>query len=223
MVEYQLNLGLHLQELKNIQEQIEETDSKDKDIIAIEVFDENGVILFDTQVKKIGTRVNKSILAGAKKYVKKNGNDEKPVTIMDNGNGVILLPIINNYDIQVGSIALAYPEHIVTKPVNRILLYLIIVFIVSFLLFSLITFITVNIISKNLSSGFTIMKNSLEDIINGGRGSYTAPGNNERMEEIFIEFRNSAQNVLNDIDLLNTEIDSTKKGTKNGKKKKSIS
>lgn len=219
MIEYQLNLGLYLHELKNIQELIGEIKNKDDSISAIEIFDENGDILFDTDTKKIGTRVSKSVLSGSKKYIKpkrKNTGDEKPVTVMDNGLGTIILPITNTYDKRVGAIALAYPENIVTKPVGRILIYLAVVFTASFILFSIITFITVNIISKNLSAGFTAMKDSLENILSGGKGNYSAPGKNERMEEVFMEFQESSLNVLDDINSLNTEIDSMGKGTTHG-------
>lgn len=219
MIEYQLNLGLYLQELKNIQELISEIKSKDKSITAIEVFDENGNILFDTETNKIGTQVNKNILSGAKKYVKtkgKNAADEKPVTVMDSGNGVIILPVTNSYDIRVGSIALAYPEYIVTKPIGRIFIYLVIIFSASFFLFSVITYISVKIISKNLSTGFISMKNSLEEIIKGEKSSYTAPGKNERMEDVFMEFQGSAQKALDDINMAHAEIDSIEKGTTHG-------
>ena len=225
IIEYQLNLGLYLQELKNIQELIDEIKSKDKSITAIEVFDENGNILFDTEMNKIGTRVNENILSGAKKIVKikgKNASEEKPVTVMDSGQGIIILPVTNTYDIRVGSIALAYPEYIVTKPVGRILFYLAVAFVVSFLLFSGITFVAVNIISKNLSTGFIAMKNSLDDILNGGKGNYVAPGKNERMEEVFTGFQESAQSALNDINMVHAEIDSIEKGTVHGNEKKNI-
>jgi len=218
-IEYQLNLGLYLKELKNIQQMIDEIKSKDESITAVEVFNENGNILFDTDTKKIGTMVNKDILSAAKKYVKpkgKNQGDDKPVTVMNSGNGVIILPVTNNFDMRVGSIALAYPEHIVTKPVGRIFVYLVIVFIASFFIFSLITFAAVSIISKNLSSGFITMKESLEEIIRGEKSTYTAPGNNERMEEVFIEFQDSARNALNDINSAQAEFDSMGKGTTHG-------
>lgn len=219
VIEYQLNLGLYLHELKNIQELIDEIKSRDGSITSVEVFDENGNILFDTETEKIGTRVNKSVLSGSKKYIKpkgKNTGDEKPVTVMDSGLGVIILPVINSYGIRVGAIALAYPENIVTGPVGRILIYLAVVFTASFILFSIITLITVRIISRNLSTGFTAMKDSLENILNGGRGSYSAPGNNERMEEVFTEFQESAVSALDEINAVNSEIVSIGKGTTHG-------
>jgi sensor histidine kinase regulating citrate/malate metabolism len=219
MIEYQLNLGLYLQELKNVQELINEIKARDASITEVEVFDENGRILFDTRADKIGTQVNKNVLSGAKKYVKakgKSGSDEKPVTVMDSGNGVIILPVTNSYDVRVGSIALAYPEHIVTKPVGRILLYLAVIFAAAFLLFSIITFITVNIISKNLSSGFISMKDSVEGIIREGKSDYVPPGNNERMEEVFIGFQGVTQEALDEINRAHAEIDSMGKGEAHG-------
>ena len=55
------------------------------------------------------------------------------------------------------------------------------------------------------------MKNSLEDTINEGKTSYSPPGNNARMEEVFMQFQDSALKALDEIKSADSEIDSIKK------------
>lgn len=221
-IEYQLNLGLSLPEMKNVQSQADELKKKDVTIAAIEICDERGRILFATDGRRLGAPVTPRLAAEARRHDRPAGskkNDERAVTIIEDGKAHILLPVFNSFGMRVGAITLTYPSSIIAGPVRTMKFFLLILFLITLLLFSAITFLTVHVISRHLRERITDMDSSLRDLLAGKPSpqvSHTPYG----MELEFQTFRGTAAKALGEIaDLEQLAEKSTVPGKGHGRKK----
>ncbi len=215
-IEYQLNLGLALPEMKNIQVFAEEQKKKDAAIAEVEVCDEKGRILFGTDSGRLGKTESPSLIAAMRKHdhvSKSKKTEERTSTVVLGDRAYIILPIVNSFGLRVGSVALAYPRTIISRPMQGILIYLLVLFIVTLLLFSAITFAAVHLISRSLNHKIVGMNESLKGLL-ARRESAALPGPHYGMELDFAEFSGTVSRAMDEISDIGERIDSTGKDAK---------
>jgi uncharacterized protein GlcG (DUF336 family) len=101
-VEFSLNMGLPLSDLKNIQDLIDRVGTEDKQIIAIQVVDPSGNVLFTTQKDAAGDQTVPEA------WLTKTRSTSEIWTIHDADAMVIGGPLLNAIDQVSGSLVLTY-------------------------------------------------------------------------------------------------------------------
>ena len=102
-VEDRLALGFPLKSLRPIQDVIERGKVDDKSIHGVEVFDDKGIVLFDTDISSVGTQVPAPWVRAAQ-----NGGSH-PFLFSDEDDRIIGLPLVGNLGQVEGGIVLRYP------------------------------------------------------------------------------------------------------------------
>ena len=110
-VEYGLNLGLGLAELKNIQPLIEEAGRKDADIEELMIVDPHGGILFHSDPGRVGQQI-----AGEWFEPVSRKSDNGPWYSGTTDRQYMILPVVNQFNIRVGFLVLSYPSTLLSQP-----------------------------------------------------------------------------------------------------------
>ncbi|WP_141400560.1 hypothetical protein [Magnetospirillum sp. 15-1] len=114
-VEDSLNLGFALRQLRQVQEIIEREKSRDSQILAVEVYDYRGEVLFDTDRGAIGTKVSESLAEAIRSGM------QQSFSVVDEDNLIVGLPLVNNLGKVEGGVVLRYPIAYVEKGVSGLL------------------------------------------------------------------------------------------------------
>ncbi len=151
-LEYQLNLGLNLEELKNTQAVIREIKRKQPDIISITIFDDRGTILYDTAE----TRVNKPVppqWAGALETGRQKLKIEPaaPNTLID------VSPLNNPFNVREGVVVLSFSAQHISAPAGEMLLYLVRYFLFFLLIFALTGYFFISWLLRGVVAGVNHM------------------------------------------------------------------
>jgi hypothetical protein len=117
-VEDSLNLGFALRQLRQVQEIIEREKSRDPLILAVEVYDYRGEVLFDTDRGAIGTKVSEPLAEAIRSGMPQSFGVE------DEDNLIVGLPLVNNLGKVEGGVVLRYPTSYVEKGVSGLMLQL---------------------------------------------------------------------------------------------------
>jgi len=164
-VEYGLNLGLGLSELKNIQQLMVETRERDSDIADLMVLDQQGTILFHSDPTRVGKQTEAGWL--------QQGLLDRNTPALHTGNQVVqqtILPLVNQFNIMVGSLILSYPNSVIKQPKEAMLAFLVRRFVVIFSIFSLLTMLLVFTLSNRLLAGINELADELEQLTLGKFG-----------------------------------------------------
>ena len=102
-IETQMDLGLALSTLQDVSEELEAYRSNDDAILSIEVFDEDGSVLFSTDPSFIGDLVSENWVREWRANINSN-----LWSLLEQDAGVVGVPIQNNLNQNVGSLALRY-------------------------------------------------------------------------------------------------------------------
>lgn len=110
-VETQMDLGLGLTSLHGISEDMEVYQRTDQEILSIEIFDRTGTVRFSTDPSFVGDLVTEEWLAASR------GGDRDTWSEQEKNVGVVGVPLHNNLDQYVGSLALRYSRDSLNKSV----------------------------------------------------------------------------------------------------------
>lgn len=117
-VEDSLNLGFALRQLRQVQEIIEREKLRDPQILAVEVFDSRGEVLFDTDRGAIGSQVSEGLAEAIR------GGMQQSFSVLDEDNLIVGLPLVNNLGRVEGGVVLRYPVAYVEKGVGGLAAHL---------------------------------------------------------------------------------------------------
>ena len=117
-VEDNLNLGFALRQLRQVQDIVEREKNRDPQVIAVEVYDARGEVLFDTDRGAIGTRVSDDLVEAAK------GAGSKAFGASDEDALIVGLPLVNNLGRLEGGVVLRYPVAYIEAGVGGLLVQL---------------------------------------------------------------------------------------------------
>lgn len=117
-VEDSLNLGFSLRQLRQVQEIIEREKMRDSQILAVEVYDHRGEVLFDTDRGAIGTQVPPALADAIR------GGMLQSFSVVDEDNLIIGHPLVNSLGKVEGGVVLRYPTAYVEKGVAGLLSHL---------------------------------------------------------------------------------------------------
>jgi hypothetical protein len=118
-IEYGLNLGLSLVEIKNIQGVIDEAKWRQKEIISADVLDESGIIQYSTEPKKLNTPATEEW-----RRAMKLTSAAAPPFIKTKTECTLLRPLSNSFGQEAGILAITYrrwPEPNPVYAMGRIL------------------------------------------------------------------------------------------------------
>ncbi|MGE5504600.1 MAG: hypothetical protein ACM31L_09270 [Actinomycetota bacterium] len=102
-VEDSLNLGFALRQLRQIQDLLEREKVRDAQILAIEVYNADGEVLFDTDRGAIGMAVPRGWLEAVR------GSPTQPFGEVEEDTLVVGLPLVNGLGKVEGGVVLRYP------------------------------------------------------------------------------------------------------------------
>ncbi len=199
-IETQMDLGLALVNLENINEQMEARLFNDEQILSIEIFDETGTVIFSTDPSFIGDLVSEDWMFAWEVHRGKSA-----WSLLETDAGVVGAGLQNNLNQHVGSVALRYSREFldanVSEEMER-LSYLVGVVAVVMTVLSLLG-------CAGLLTGYfrdwRIMRDALADISSQERESESLGEANARHPE-FEEFSATALSALDSIDTATGEI-----------------
>ena len=199
--EYGLSLGLLLPELKNIQEVINGIVNEQKDIVSIEVFNDRGQVIFATNPE------GKNREVPAKWVEKLKEMDKEAVSeFAHNDAFVIVLPLMNTFNIKVGALALGFSKSHIEIPVKRMFLYLFKYFSIFLATLAVIIFMGVSAFSRDLARNFNRMQSFLRDFPGGRPGSFQESEPITDLQKELTVFQEKGLEVLEKIEDASKEL-----------------
>lgn len=158
-VEYGLNLGLGLKELKNVQQLIEESSQRDPDIGSLMVVDGSGTILFHSDQQQVGSTtpaawLNNELLQRQGPALHRSSGPEQQT----------ILPIVNHFNIMVGALVLSYPSKVIEEPKAEMRAFLLRRFLLIFAIFSLANLLLLYPLTSSLLAGVNELAEDLEKL-----------------------------------------------------------
>ncbi len=102
-IEVRMDLGLALNDLEGVSEELEEYLREDRDILSMEVFDESGTVLFSSDISLVGDLVSEQTV---ETWRENRGKDWWSRLQID--AGLVGVPIRNNLSQDVGSLVLRF-------------------------------------------------------------------------------------------------------------------
>jgi hypothetical protein len=180
-VEYGLNLGLTLRQLKNLQDIMDNMIKEDPDITGLLIFDDTGKIIFNVQERK----ESKDRKLSTNKIAKEIGSMVPPDWLYAIGQGKrteasfkgrvehsFILPITNNFDIIVGGLVLSYSGVQIDRTILEVLFFLWKIFLGALVIFTLVTIFFINNIFSDIVRSLKSMSNLLSGLMDDpGKGS----------------------------------------------------
>ena len=164
-IEYGLNLGLGLGDLKTIQEILEEKNNE-QDINNLLVTNNQGKMLFHSDPAKL-----KDDMTFHWYQLFKSNNITSmmsSVTIEDKDNYLLVTPLINNFNVKVGSLILSYPQAVIKQPQKEMISFLIYRFAVVFVGGSIVVFLVIRLFFKHFFANILrILEESLQPLLAG--------------------------------------------------------
>lgn len=194
--EYGLNLGLSLPELVNIQEVINDVVREQRDIVFIRLFNDRGKVIFDTdRGGKDGSVPNEwtEKLAGM-------DSESMSKSVYDDAR-VVLLPLMNTFNIKAGALALGFSKSHIAVPVKEMLIYLFRYFVMLSAIFAAITLAGVSLFSRNVVRDFSTMLS----VLKGYSVSGSAPMTDMQLQ--LVEFREKSAEAMRKIEDASKELE----------------
>ncbi|OAN43038.1 hypothetical protein A6A04_10105 [Paramagnetospirillum marisnigri] len=180
-VEDNLNLGLALRQLRQVQDILEREKMRDAQVIAVEIFDARGEVLFDTDRGAIGSRVAANLVEALK------GAPGQPFGATDEDALIVGLPLVNNLGKVEGGVVLRYPAVYVNYGVSGLLLELSKGILRNLVVFSILAVAGLYLLFGRVGRRLDAMERSLNTVMtNGGPAVVDRPG--DAFEERFADF-----------------------------------
>ena len=199
-IETQMDLGLALANLENVNDELSELLLNDEQILSIEVFDDTGTVLFSTDPSFVGDLVAEDwIFSWQVNWGKSSWS------MLENDAGIVGVGLQNNLNQNVGSIALRYSrvflDQSIVQQVERLLVISGVVAI-AMMLFSL--FGCAGLL-KSYFQDWKNMREALTDIRHRDRNSANLIEANARHPE-FEQFSTAALDALDALDSATDEL-----------------
>ncbi|RAU22280.1 hypothetical protein CU669_09155 [Paramagnetospirillum kuznetsovii] len=178
-VEDNLNLGLALRQLRQVQDVLEREKTRDPQVIAVEVFDARGEVLFDTDRGAIGSKVPQDLIEAIR------GGSSQAFGTTDEDNLIVGLPLVNNLGKVEGGVVLRYPAVYVNHGVTGLLLHLLKTGAEELAVFSALAALGLYVLFGGVGRKLTGMEHTLNAVM--ASGGSALPGG-DGFETHFAEF-----------------------------------
>lgn len=180
-VEDSLNLGLALRQLRQVQDILEREKTRDPQVIAVEVYDSRGEVLFDTDRGAIGSHVSANLIEAIK------GGSAQAFGATDEDNLIVGLPLVNNLGKVEGGIALRYPAVYVNHGITDLLIHLMKSVAQELAIFSVVALAGLALLFGRVGRKLTTMEQTLHSVMLNG-GSAIPNAREDAFEERFAQF-----------------------------------
>jgi hypothetical protein len=180
-VEDSLNLGFALRQLRQVQEIIEREKMRDPQILAVEVYDFRGEVLFDTDRGAIGTTVLGSLSEAIR------GGAQQSFSVVDEDNLIVGLPLVNNLGKIEGGVVLRYPTAYVESGVSGLLNHLLGSTAIALAGGSLAALVGLYLLFSGVGRKLGSMERAMVEVLSVG-GQAVPEAGGDTFEERFAEF-----------------------------------
>ncbi len=201
-VETQMDLGLSLEHLENINEEMEALNLNDEQILSIEIFDGNGTVIFSTDPSFIGDLVAEDWI-----FSWQVNRGKSSWSMLERDAGVVGVGLQNNLNQDVGSIALRYSRNFLDQSVTEQLERLLLLVGMVALVMTVLSILGCTTLLKSYFRDWHNMRQALADISMQNRAS-------ERLHEANLrhpEFENFSTSTFNAYDSLDSATDELRK------------
>jgi hypothetical protein len=191
-VEDSLNLGLALRQIRQAQDILEREKMRDPQVMAIEVYDYRGEVLFDTDRGAIGSRLPASLVDALK------GNTGQPFGAQDEDALLVGLPLVNNLGKIEGGVVLRYPAVYVEHGLSGLLFQLAKGVALQLAVFAVVAVVGLYLLFGRVGRKLTAMQNTLNAVISVGGRAEPSPGADEfeiRFAEFVAKTREAVDNI----------------------------
>ncbi len=191
-VEDSLNLGFSLRQLRQVQEVIEREKSRDPQILAVEVYDYRGEVLFDTDRGAIGTKVSASLAEAIRSGMPQS------FSVVDEDNLIVGLPLVNSLGKVEGGVVLRYPTAYVEKGVSGLLSQLLKSTAIVLAAASAVAVAGLYILFGGVGRKLGSMERAMGEVLSVG-GQAVPEGGGDSFEERFAEFVSKTRETVDHV------------------------
>ena len=203
-IETQMDLGLALSTLQDVSEELETYRSDDELILSIEVFDENGSVLFSTDPSFIGDLVSEDWVIAWR-----TNQNASSWSRLERDAGVVGVPIQNNLNQNVGSLALRYSRDFLDLSVSNQTERLVTIGLIIAVIMAVMSLVGCVVLLRGTISDLKSMTQAIKDIMNNRKDSeqLKATIKNHPEFETFSESALGAQTALDEASADIIELD----------------
>lgn len=198
-IETQMDLGLALVSLENINDELEALLVDDEQILSIEIIDDNGTVVFSTDPSFVGDLVAEDWIFTWQ------FNRATTWSMLETNAGVVGVGLQNNLNQNVGSIALRYSREFLDQSVLLQLERLFVIAVVIALAVIVLSIVGCTALLRGYFQDWKIMREALADIHTQNRGSASLLEANSRHPE-FESFSDAALDAMESIDSATGEL-----------------
>ncbi|CAA7627485.1 hypothetical protein [Magnetospirillum sp. SS-4] len=191
-VEDSLNLGLSLRQLRQVQDILEHEKQRDAQVLAVEVYDHRGEVLFDTDRGAIGGKVSDALVEAAR------GNPSQAFGLADEDTLIVGLPLVNALGKVEGGVVLRYSAVYVEQGVGGLLLELAKAVGVYLAIFAVVALAGLYLLFGRVGRKLAGMEHALTEVLSVGGHAVPEAGGGE-FEEHFAEFVDKTREAIDHI------------------------
>ncbi len=199
-IETQMDLGLTLANLEDINEEMESLLLEDEQILSIEIFDESGTVIFSTDPSFIGDLVAEDWI-----FSWQVNRNKSSWSLLEKDAGVVGAGLQNNLNQDVGSIALRYSRVFLDQSVNQQFERLLFLVGVVAVVMAVLSVLGCALLLRGHFKDWANMREALVDINSQNRDGPSLAEANSRHPE-FEEFSTSVFEALDTLDSATSEI-----------------
>ena len=192
-VETQMDLGLALVDLENINDELDTLLINDGQILSIEIFDDTGTVVYSTDPSFIGDLVAEDWMFGWQV------NMANSWSMLENDAGVVGVGLQNNLNQDVGSVALRYSREFLDNNVAKQIERLTVIVGLVALAMTVISVLGCLLLLKGYFHDWRNMRDALADVMANRRGTDNLLEANARHPE-FEQFSNAALDAIDSLD-----------------------
>jgi sensor histidine kinase regulating citrate/malate metabolism len=205
-VEYGLNLGLGVPELRNVQHIVEQIKASDADISSVFILDMDGRILFHSDPQRIGqTIVAKDVEELAK-------SDPQGSLLKGDRDYMTTMPLLNNFDVREGILVVAYPSRLLEQPKQDMIQFLLQRFLIIGGIFAVLAFLVISFFAALFLRTLDHLSEALSKLLQGvpfaaeGQSEPPAGGASE-VENKYLRFHETTAGLLRRLRALEQRLD----------------
>ncbi|MCK4744251.1 MAG: hypothetical protein KAT25_10555 [Sulfuriflexus sp.] len=204
-IEYSLNVGVNIDELRNTQTLIDELAKKNTDIDVLRVLTTNSQILYDKD--KTASTTESLLDVGHGQPVA--GSDYRIVE--SNDVIILLIPIYNNFSAQVGLLQIGYSNEKTNAYLWETKLFLLQHSILSISMIAIMVLILVYFITKKFRSRLEDMGSALTNLMKDSHHDPDEIKQRGNFENAYLVFHEKTQELLLSFDAASKDLDKLEK------------
>lgn len=185
-IEISMNLGLQLTTLRNTQEVLEREQAQDRQILAIDVYDDANVFVFSTQGDAVGKTAPSAWLRQAA------AAGEGAWSIDEGDATVIGVTLVNNFDKVVGGVVLRYSRGFYQQVSKRVFYELGQIALIIAAAAALLALVAYVIFLRGMRRSFLKMVSTIEILLGMSAGQRTAIDPKNPLETQFADYYKTA-------------------------------